>query len=137
MVYLVSFFDDDMRTVDFARYLYALDFCYFKCRQVKQNERTVLRSAIEQATKYVEGVFASAERMGFARYPNDAPIDALQQIMFSVNLLEDIRQDTVVKMGIDLPTATKIFEMVPDVAGWADMVRGAKQSSSAPTAPHD
>lgn len=127
MVYLASFFDNGMKAADFARYLYALDFCYFKCCQVQRNERTVLKCAIEQATAYVGRIFASAEKKGFARDPNEAPIDVLKQILFSINLLEDIRQHAVVNMDIDLPKTTRIFEMVPDVAFWAEMARDARQ----------
>ena len=127
IVYLVSFFHDGMKAAVFARYLYALDFCYFKCRQVQRNEWTVLECAIEQSTAYVERNFASAKKTGFAEDPNEAPIDALQQILFSVNLLEDICQDAVVNMDIDLPRTMRIFEMVPDVACWANMVRNARQ----------
>ena len=127
MVYLSSFFDDGMNSTDFARYLYALDFCYFKCPQMQKNEQTVLRCAIQQATAYVEKTFASAKGMDFARYPNDAPIDVLQRIIFAINLLEDIRQDAAVNLDIDLPKTMRIFEMVPEVAFWANMVRDARK----------
>ena len=42
LVYLMSFFNDAMSAVDLARYIYALDFLYFKCRSVQKNERIAL-----------------------------------------------------------------------------------------------
>ena len=39
MVYLLTFFRDDMRAIDFAHFMYALDFLYFKCVDIMQNEK--------------------------------------------------------------------------------------------------
>lgn len=51
----------------------------------------------------------------FATDFDEAPIEALRQIVFAVNLLEDIRQDVAVNLEVAVPKVAKIFEMVPDV----------------------
>ena len=129
MVYLMSFFNAGMRSIDFARYIYALDFLYFKCRSVQENERIALAKAVKQAMVYIEKRFTTAGGNVFTTNPNEAPIEAMRQILFVVNLLEDIRQDVAVNLEIAVPKATKIFEMIPDVSLIANSIRRARFSS--------
>ena len=129
MVYLMSFFKEGMRAADFARYIYALDFLYFKCHSVKENERIALENAIVQATTYIERRFRDAGEGVFTADPNEAPIEALQQILFAINMLEDIRQDAVVNLEIAVPMVSTIFEMVPDVSLSANYIRSSRSTS--------
>ena len=61
--------------------------------------------------------------------PNEAPIEAMRQIIFAVNLLEDIRQDVAVNLNLAIPKVSTIFEMVPDVSLITNSIRRAKLSS--------
>lgn len=126
MVYLMSFFNDNMKTADFARYIYALDFLYFKCRSVQENERIALEKAIKQAMVYIGERFTTAGENVFTADPNEVPIESLRQILFAVNLLEDIRQDVAVNLEVVVPKATTIFEMVPDVSLITNYIRRAR-----------
>lgn len=56
----------------------------------------------------------------------EAPIEAMRQILFAVNLLEDVRQDVAVNLNVAVPKATKIFEMIPDVSLIANSIRRAR-----------
>lgn len=129
MVYLMSFFNDNMKTADFARYIYALDFLYFKCLSVQENERIALGKAIKQAMVYIEERFTTAGGNVFATDPNEAPIEVMRQVIFAVNLLEDIRQDVAVNLKVAVPKVSTIFEMVPDVSLIANSIRRARFSS--------
>ena len=127
LVYLVSFFTDALRAVDFARYSYALDFVYFNRSDLHENERAALQRAIEQAIGYVRRR-ANTDTGALARDPQAAPLEETRQILFAVNLIEDIKQDAAVKLGLNLTTAEKIFDLLPDAAKTAGYIRAALAS---------
>ena len=124
LVYLLSFFSGDMRSVDFARYIYALDFLYFHCAAMQENEKAALQPALAQAIAYIADR-ANAETGTFSHDPKESPIEETRQILFAVNLIEDIKQDAVVKLGLDLAKAETIFELLPDAAKTAAFIRKA------------
>ena len=126
MIYLLSFFNDNMKTVDLARYIYALDFLYFKCRSVQDNERLALEKALAQAAACIEQRLATAAGGLLTTDPETAPLEETRQLLFAVNLLEDMKQDAIVNWSIEMKTATKIFEMLPDVSDTADRIRQAR-----------
>ena len=128
LVYLMSFFNDAMSAVELARYIYALDFLYFKCRSVQENERIALENAITQAMAYIERRFATAGEGMLTTSPNEAPIDAMRQIIFAINLLEDIRQDAAVNFGAATPQVRTIFDTIPDVPLVAAYIRNASDA---------
>lgn len=123
MVYLLTFFRDDMRSIDFARFMYALDFLYFKCADIKRNEMQVLRRTIANASDYVR---AHAKDDGsLAADPRQSPLEETRRLIFAVNLLEDIRQDAAVSFDMELPLVAKIFETIPNADLTANYVRDA------------
>lgn len=124
LVYLLSFFSSDMAAVNFARYIYALDFLYFHCAAMQENEKAALQPALQQDLAYIARR-ANAETGAFAHDPKESPIEETRQILFAVNLLEDIKQDAVVKLGFALAKAEKIFELLPDAAKTAAFIRKA------------
>ena len=125
LVYLMSFFNDAMSAVELARYIYALDFLYFKCRSVQENERIALENAITQAMAYIERRFATAGEGMLTTGPNEAPVDAMRQIIFAINLIEDIRQDAAVNFGAATPQVRTIFDTIPDMPLVAAYIRNA------------
>lgn len=123
LVYLLTFFRDDMRSIDFARFMYALDFLYFKCADIKRNEMQVLTRTIVDAADYVR---AHAKDDGsLAADPRESPLEETRRLAFAVNLLEDIRQDAAVSFGMELPLVAKIFETIPNADLTANYVRDA------------
>lgn len=125
MIYLLSFFNDNMKTVDLARYIYALDFLYFKCRRAQDNERLALEKALAQATACIERRLDAAAGGLLTTDPETAPLEETRQLLFAVNLLEDVKQDAIVNWRMDMKLATKIFEMLPDASGTAERIRQA------------
>ena len=124
LVYLLSFFSGDMRSVDFARYIYALDFLYFHCADMQENEKAALQPALAQAIAYIADR-ANADTGTFSHDPKESPLEETRQILFAVNLIEDIKQDAVVKLDLNLAVAGKIFELLPDAAKTAGFIRDA------------
>ncbi len=53
----------------------------------------------------------------------------MRQVIFTVNLLEDIRQDVAVNLNLAVSKVSTIFEMVPDVSLITNSIRRAKFSS--------
>lgn len=124
LVYLLSFFDDAMPAIDFARYLYALDFLYFKCAYLQDNERSALEKAVVQATGYIRRR-SNADSGTLASDPRVAPLEETRRILFAVNLIEDLKQDAAVTWDANLPQATTIFEALPDATKTANYIRNA------------
>ena len=124
LVYLLSFFDDAMPAIDFARYLYALDFLYFKCSYLQENEQSALEKAFVQATDYI-GQRINADSGALATDPKVAPIEETRQVLFAVNLIEDLKQDAAVTWDANLPQASTIFEALPDATRTANYIRNA------------
>ena len=123
LVYLLTFFRDDMRSIDLARFMYALDFLYFKCAGIMQNEMRVLEEVVLQVSDLV-GARANSDG-SLASDPREAPLEETRQLVFAANLLEDIRQDAVVSFGMELHPIGKIFETIPDADLTANYVRDA------------
>ena len=124
LVYLLSFFDDAMPAIDFARYLYALDFLYFKCAYLQENERSALEKAVVRATDYIRRRI-NADSGALATDPRVAPLEETRQILFAVNLIEDLQQDAAVTWDANLPQASTIFEALPDATQTANYIRNA------------
>ena len=61
--------------------------------------------------------------------PTTAPIEEVRQIIFAINLLEDIRQDAAVTLGADAPMVGIIFDTVPDVPGTVAYIKDALGTS--------
>ena len=89
LVYLASFFQPGMPALDLARFMFSLDFLYFKCAVLEQNERRVVQKAIQDAGAYVKSRAGQANG-SLALDPRVAPLEETRQILFAVNLLEDV-----------------------------------------------
>ena len=96
---------------------------YFKCANIQANERTVLQRCIAQAVEYISRRVADTGALAID--PRESPLEETRQVLFAINLLEDLKQDAVVNFGIDMPVAAKIFEIIPDAARTASYIRNA------------
>lgn len=126
LVYLASYFNPDMPALDLARFMFSLDFLYFKCAALQPNELRVVHKAIVDAGVYVKSRAGQANG-SLAIDPRVAPLEETRQILFAVNLLEDLQQDARVSLGIDLPAIGKIFETLPDASQTAGFIAGAQR----------
>jgi len=55
------------------------------------------------------------------------PLEETRQMLFSVNLLEDMIQDAVVNFEIDMPLAEKISQTIPNLERTTEYIRNAKR----------
>ena len=114
LVYLSSFPIKDMSSIDFARYMYAFDFIYFKCEDFQDNELLVIKQMISNSTQKIRHHFDS-NNQEFKTNANESLMDTIRHFVFSVNLLEDIRQDGVVIYDLNIPAVNRIFETIPNI----------------------
>lgn len=60
---------------------------------------------------------------------DESLIEAMREIIFAINLLEDIRQDVAVNLNLAVHKVSTIFEMIPNVSLITNSIRRAKFSS--------
>ncbi|MYB39978.1 hypothetical protein F4X86_01615 [Candidatus Saccharibacteria bacterium] len=124
LVYLTSFYRDDMTRLEFARFMYALDFVYFKCLQLTRNEVAACSKALESALRYVRRQ-ASGSNGSFRASPRESAVEATRRMVFGVNLLEDLIQDAIVEYGMPLKPIESIFQTIRDPRATAGYIRRA------------
>ena len=127
LVYLASFFRRGMPALEFARWMFCLDFLYFKRGELGDNERRTVKQALADAESEIR---KRANPDGsFGGDPNEAPAEETRRFLFALNLLEDVRQDFAVHCDESVAKAKRIFEMLPDFAKTAAFVRKAAGES--------
>jgi len=109
----------NMSALDFARFMYALDFLNFKCDDLMKNEAQALMAALQSAKRYGERHLQRADDM------NRPSIETIRRLLFAINLWEDLIQDCIVTWQLDFEPVDKIFQSVPDVAGIASYIKCA------------
>ena len=124
LVYLSSFKIDDMSSIDFARYMYAFDFVYFKCQDFKENElRSVKRMILNSIQKIQCQIDCNNQE--FKTDINESLKNTILHLLFSINLLEDIQQDSIVNFNLDIDEVNRIFELIPNVSKIAKLIKSS------------
>lgn len=121
MVYLISFFRAKMTAADLARFMFALDYLYFQCAEIRDNEKRALAAALPKITAFV-GNFPYKNGL-YARDPRESPMEETRRILFSINLMEDLTQDVAVNLNATVGGVKKIFQLVPNVAKTAAQIK--------------
>ena len=121
LVYLVSLYKSGLPAVEFARWMFALDFLYFNTEGLSENEQSVVSKVLIDARKEIHS--RAKEDGSFAHSPQMPPAEETRQFLFAANLLEDIQQDFAVNYG-GINKVCRIYEILPDFAKTADFVRG-------------
>ncbi len=126
MVYLISLFNEKITAIELAQFMFTLDFLYFKCEEIKPNEETALINVIKQVTGFVTN-YPSTNGF-FTKNPKESPAEETRQVLFSLNLLEDLTQDVVINLKADLPLIKKIFQSVNDLSQKAMQIKRLTQA---------
>ncbi len=110
LVYLLSYIDDGNDSDAIAKIVYCIDFLYSKIR-LEQNELDTLTQKI---TKLMVQIRSMEQPDGiYKSSPTLSPIDEVRNVLFSINLLEDITQDAIYYYSIDsLEPIRKIFQSI-------------------------
>lgn len=123
VVYLISFFRPQMTAMDLARFMFALDYLYFQCETIRENEKRQLAKVARELAAVVGG--CQWDGGMFAGDPRQPPMEETRRILFAINLLEDLTQDIATYLDAGLAKAKKIFQLVPNVAQTAEQIRNA------------
>ena len=121
LVYLISFFRPQMSAADLAQFMFALDYLYFQCAEIKDNEKRALAEVARNLADCI-GEYSFADGL-YARDSRQSPMEETRRILFAVNLLEDLTQDIAVNWDESLNKAKKIFQLVPNAAKTAARIR--------------
>lgn len=119
LVYLASFFRHGMPALDFARWMFCLDFLYFKCAELADNERQTVSQALDNAEREIQGRFN--DDGSFGNDPNASITEQTRCFLFATNLLEDILQDFHVHHN-GTKRITRIFQTLPDCPKTANFI---------------
>ncbi len=110
LVYLLSYIGDGNDSDAIAKIVYCSDFLYSKIR-LEQNE---LNALTQKIAKLLTEIRSMEQPDGTYRSsPTLSPIDEVRNVLFSINLLEDITQDAIYYYNIDsLDPIRKIFQTI-------------------------
>ena len=125
LVYLTSFYDAAMSSLDFACWVYCLDFLNFRCERLSDNEKRVLLGAMQSARGYLRRQFANETQ--YIDELNTPAIEVIRQLLFATNLYEDLVQDCAATWGLELRPIQFIYETVPDVDLMHSYIERAQQ----------
>ena len=124
LVYLATLLRDDLPSIEFAKFMFAFDFVYFKCDDLQDNEKQIVEHVAKNATSFIEQR-VSTQNGRISVDPHESEIEGTAHIVFALNLLEDIVQDAVVTFDVSLPSVNKIFQTLPNVISTANFIRNA------------
>ena len=120
LVYLASLFKKSLSSRELAMFMFSFDFVYFRCDDLKENELQAVEKTVRDIDVHVkklsnkDGTFNTGSKV--------APIDGMRHVLFTINLLEDIRQDAAAITK--LPPVKKIFETLPSPAKTFKIILG-------------
>ena len=109
LIYLLSYINDKIDSDRLAKITYCVDFLYSKVK-LKDNELRQLTLKIGELLNYVhsieqrDGTYKSSVKI--------SPIEEIQNVLFSINLLEDMIQDTIYYYKVSSKSIKRIFENI-------------------------
>lgn len=114
LIYLLSFLDPKLNSLELFQLIYGLDFLY-PIIELKKNE----------INKFVEGLKNIQNQINkFSKpdgsYQSDktiAPLEDTRYSLFSINILEDLIQDILYYYGndVDLKPIIRIYQNISDI----------------------
>ena len=128
LVYLISFFGQIAAAVELAQFMFALDFLYFKCASLKDNEEKSVAEVLKKAHAFI-GNFPAKNGM-YAANPKEPPLEETRRILFSANLLEDLMQDMAVNTNCKINRITKIFQTIKNAPKIAAQIKESEKFSA-------
>ena len=117
IVYALHFFNDKVTSEELYQILYSVDFLYSKAL-LTETELGSLVSFINSVKRKLKDF--KRDDVAYRTSKNLSPIEDTRNIIFSINLLEDLTQDILFYYGdeykdIELKPLEKIFENVDGI----------------------
>lgn len=113
-IYLLSFLDNKLNSLEFFQLVYSLDFLY-SLTNLQENE---LKKLIESLIQIQNKINKFSKSDG--SYQSDktiAPLEDTRYSLFSINIIEDLTQDILYYYGFNnkLKPIIKIYQTVPNI----------------------
>ncbi len=109
IIYLLTYYKDDMDSYNMAKFIYCLDFLYSRS-SLKDNELNKIIDIIKKIKTYVKK--HQKENGKFETSNELSPKEEIRHMLFIVNILEDLIQDSIYYYRSNLKSIDKIFENV-------------------------
>jgi len=114
LIYLLSFLNTKLNSLELFQLIYSLDFLY-PIIELKENELNKLVEGLKQIQNQINKFYRPD-----GSYQSDktiAPLEDTRYSLFVINILEDLTQDVLYYYGnnIDLKPITRIYQNVLDV----------------------
>ena len=123
--HLSSFVDEIIDSMALAKFVFSLDFLYFCCIKMEENEKEIFIKSVVNIANIIKN-YQSTDGL-LSRNARKSTIEETRQILFAINLLEDLIQEVAVKYDADMNKIDKIFQTVPDVNATAARIREAER----------
>lgn len=119
LLYGASFYSANLNSLEFARWIYSLDFLYGGSAQLQENEVHAVVEAMLKISNYIQLI----QQKKLQTCTDFSPKQELVNFLFAVNLYEDIVQELRYLYGIDrFPPIDKIFQSVEKLDSVAELV---------------
>jgi len=114
LIYLLSFLNTKLNSLELFQLIYCLDFLY-PTIELKENELNKLVESLKQMQNQINK-FSKSD----GSYQSDktiAPLEDTRYSLFSINILEDLTQDILYYYGnnVTLKPIVKIYQNIPHV----------------------
>ncbi|MCL2312768.1 MAG: hypothetical protein FWC41_09850 [Firmicutes bacterium] len=120
LVYVLSFYDDNLNSYQMAQLIYCIDFLYSKI-DLENNELERVVETIQKIKNYCE---IKQKNNGKIETSVDlSPIEEIRNFLFTVNLLEDLIQDSIFYYRTNFKPIEKIFETVRNISTLIEIIK--------------
>lgn len=114
LVYLLSFLNPKLNSLELFQLIYSVDFLY-SIIELRKNELNKLVESLKQIQNQINR-FSNLD----GSYQSDKtipPLEDTRYALFSINILEDLTQDILYYYGnnIDLEPINRIYQSIPDI----------------------
>ncbi|MEO0233637.1 MAG: hypothetical protein ABIN39_05295 [candidate division WOR-3 bacterium] len=114
LIYLLSFLNTKLNSLELFQLIYSLDFLYLKI-ELKENELNKLVESLKEIQNQINE-FSKPD----GSYQSDktiSPLEDTRYSLFSINILEDLIQDVLYYYGnkVNLKPITRIYQNVSDI----------------------
>ena len=120
LVYVLSFFDDNLSSYQIAQLIYCIDFLYSKI-ELKRNELEKVKETIQKIKNYCEIKQENNGRIETS--VNLSPVEEIRNFVFTVNLLEDLIQDSIFYYKTNFKPIEKIFENIKNISTIIEIIK--------------
>jgi len=123
LIYLLTYVNKKLTLSDIAMLVYSLDFLYSKILpdNLKENELLELQQKIMILLQLIDSYYQEDEGL-YKSTIKESPLEETRYALFSINLIEDIIQDSIHYHGANFQPITKIYQYVRNPVKIAKMI---------------